>query len=187
MSGLIILLHGVAFMEETASARSNLGLLMKKRGEHAGAEAEYEAALRLDPESVEAHCNLGIILKKRGDMAGAEAAYCAAIAADELLEVVGRSHEKLATAFAYVLLFEAILPLHHPCNLTPLGATQANRSSCVFAEVVPGDVVTLSELALFVHHNELLPHIYGFLYILFPTPGARQTSGSPKASPRRRA
>jgi tetratricopeptide (TPR) repeat protein len=64
-----------------AQAHSNLGKLLDERGDKAGAEAAYRAAIAADPQQADAHYNLGALLDERGDKAGAETAYRTAIAA----------------------------------------------------------------------------------------------------------
>jgi Flp pilus assembly protein TadD len=60
---------------ETASARFGLGLLLKERGDRAGAEAEYRRAAALDPDYADAWLNLGGLLFLRGADGEAAAAY----------------------------------------------------------------------------------------------------------------
>ena len=61
---------------------NNLGALLQKKGDLAGAEAAYLKAIEIDPRHVDAHSNLGVLLEKKGDLAGAEAAYLKAIEID---------------------------------------------------------------------------------------------------------
>ena len=64
-------------------AHTNLGIVLFRRGDLAGAEAAYRAAIAADPaRCLQPRCNLACILQGRGDLAGAEAAYRAALAAD---------------------------------------------------------------------------------------------------------
>ena len=51
---------------------NNLGALLQKKGDLAGAEAAYLKAIEIDPRHVDAHSNLGVLLEKKGDLAGAE-------------------------------------------------------------------------------------------------------------------
>ena len=44
------------------NTRCNLGVLLKTKGDLTGAEAEYRAALQIDPTDVDTRCNLGILL-----------------------------------------------------------------------------------------------------------------------------
>lgn len=64
-----------------ADAHQYLGLIGLLQGD-AGARAEFEAALRLDPTSAAAQHYLGVLSEKEGDVAGAEKRYRKAIAAD---------------------------------------------------------------------------------------------------------
>jgi len=61
------------------------GRRLHNRGDKAGAEAAYRAAIATDPQDAHAHYNLGILLDRREDEAGAESAFRAAIAADPQL------------------------------------------------------------------------------------------------------
>ncbi len=54
------------FMSEQPGARLNLGVLREARDDPAGAEAEYRAALRLDPQFTPARTNLATLLSRRG-------------------------------------------------------------------------------------------------------------------------
>jgi Tfp pilus assembly protein PilF len=63
-------------------ANAHMGDVLRLRGDMAGAEAAYRAAIAAGPQHAKAHSNLGVILSGRGDKAGAEAAYRASIAAD---------------------------------------------------------------------------------------------------------
>ena len=59
--------------------------LLNERGNKAGAEAAFRAAIAADPQCTQhanAHGKLGVLLMQRGDKAGGEAALRAAIAAD---------------------------------------------------------------------------------------------------------
>ena len=69
-----------------ASAHYNLGYLLSKSGDDAGAEAAYRAAMSADMQYVRAPYNLAELLVNRMDFVGAEAAYRAAITADPTFE-----------------------------------------------------------------------------------------------------
>ena len=60
-------------------AHDNLGVLLAKRGDPAGAEVAFRAALAADPQSAIAHYNLGNILGMRGELAGAARLFAAAL------------------------------------------------------------------------------------------------------------
>ena len=54
----------------------NLGeLLQTHKKDIAGAEREYQLAIKLDPNNAVAHTNLGALLYGKGDKAGSKAAY----------------------------------------------------------------------------------------------------------------
>ncbi len=58
-----------------AGARVNLGNMLLEKGDLDGAEANYRAALAIDPDAVTIHFNLGMVYDRRGDLAAAEEAY----------------------------------------------------------------------------------------------------------------
>lgn len=62
-----------------AMAHNNLAILLAQRGDRAGAQAEFEAAVRLQPAWAEAHFNLGSLLQQMGKTPAAEAEYRTAI------------------------------------------------------------------------------------------------------------
>ena len=45
----------------------NLGVLLKKKGDLAGAEAAYRKAIEIDPQHTSALCNLGFLLRTERD------------------------------------------------------------------------------------------------------------------------
>jgi len=63
-------------------ARINRALLLKSRGDLAGAQCELEAALDIDPDSALALTNLGVVLLDQHESSAAIAAYRRAIALD---------------------------------------------------------------------------------------------------------
>jgi len=63
-------------------AHCNLGNLLGERGDKAGGEAAYRAAIAAAPQLVGAHYNLGVLLCKRGDLAGAARSFTAALKID---------------------------------------------------------------------------------------------------------
>ena len=65
-------------------AHFNFAILLEERGKPAEAEAEYRAAICIDPSSACAHCNLAIILHDKGDLAEAEVEYHAATEIDPI-------------------------------------------------------------------------------------------------------
>ena len=63
-------------------AHYNLGNNLKQRGDVAGAEDAYRAAIATDPQYARAHLNLGCMLGNRGDHAGAAASFAKAVQID---------------------------------------------------------------------------------------------------------
>lgn len=74
-------------------AHTNRGLVMQNRGDLAGAQAEYEAAIGVKPDHARALNNLGILLVQRGRAAEGEALVRRAIAANP---TYARPHMNLA-------------------------------------------------------------------------------------------
>src|SRR6185503_19756857 len=60
---------------EDAPLRYNMGIAEAARGNAAGAEEHFRAAIRLDPRLAEAHVNLGIVLHQQERVAEAAEAY----------------------------------------------------------------------------------------------------------------
>ena len=81
---------------------SNLGILLKKKGDLAGAEAAYRRVIEIDPEHAEAHSNLGSLLKMKADTleaaggGGKELAALLTEAADHRLACKGKDDAKVA-------------------------------------------------------------------------------------------
>jgi len=67
-----------------ALARNNLGTVRLQRGDLEVAEADFLAAIELDPGLSAARANLGLVRRRRGDDRGAEAHYREAITLDPL-------------------------------------------------------------------------------------------------------
>lgn len=65
--------HRSNHAEDEGDAAFNLGVLLEKRNDPAGAEAAYRRAEELGHAA--GACNLGTLLEKKADLAGAEAAY----------------------------------------------------------------------------------------------------------------
>ena len=70
------------FFKVFATVFYNLGNLLGDRGDKAGAEAAYRAAIAADPQYANAHNGLGAALATRGDMAGAARLFAAALKID---------------------------------------------------------------------------------------------------------
>lgn len=62
---------GRTLLADEARACADEGLDLYEAGELAGARAKFEAALRLDPQSIEAENHLAVVLFKQGDHAAA--------------------------------------------------------------------------------------------------------------------
>lgn len=60
-------------------ARFNLAMLFEKKGDVAGAKAQYRTILETNPDDLESHISLGIILSK-SDPDGAQTEYLAVLA-----------------------------------------------------------------------------------------------------------
>jgi len=58
-----------------AGARVNLGNMLLEKGELDGAEANYRAAIAIDPDTAGTYFNMGLVYDRRGDLAGAEEWY----------------------------------------------------------------------------------------------------------------
>ena len=58
------------------------GVALQQRGDHAGAEAAYRAALASEPTNSQARCNLGVALAAQNRFAEAETEYLAALEGD---------------------------------------------------------------------------------------------------------
>ena len=70
-------------MEEVRDVWMNLGYLLNKKNDFAGAEHAYKNALKLDPKYTDAWTNWGILLMNhKKDFAGAEHAFENALAID---------------------------------------------------------------------------------------------------------
>ncbi len=67
-----------------ALARNNLGAVRLQRGDPETAEADFVAAIDLDPSLAAAHANLGVARRRRGDDRQAESCYRVAIDLDPL-------------------------------------------------------------------------------------------------------
>jgi tetratricopeptide (TPR) repeat protein len=65
-----------------AGARVNLGSMLLEKGDLDGAEANYRAALAIDPDAAGIYYNLGLVCDRRGDLAGAEEWYRKTIVAN---------------------------------------------------------------------------------------------------------
>src|SRR5690606_27739203 len=74
--------EAVAKAPEFVEAHYNLGLVLQNLGDFAGARAEFERTLELDPSNVAAPRLLADALVKLGDFAAALPAYDKAIQAD---------------------------------------------------------------------------------------------------------
>ncbi len=68
---------------ERAIAHVNLGLLDRRTGDAAGAERQFEQAVRINPDSTYSWLNLGVSRLARNDLSGARAAFQRSVAADE--------------------------------------------------------------------------------------------------------
>jgi len=77
-----IFAHTVEVNRRSWIARTNRGLVLQNRGDLAGAQAEYEAAIAAKPDHARALNNLGILLVQRGRAAEGEALVRRAIEAD---------------------------------------------------------------------------------------------------------
>jgi tetratricopeptide (TPR) repeat protein len=62
----------------------NLGQLLRRQGDPAGAEKEFEKAVQENPQSTYGWLNVGLIREARGDLAGARQAYEQSVKVDEL-------------------------------------------------------------------------------------------------------
>jgi glycosyltransferase involved in cell wall biosynthesis len=71
----------------------NLGALLKRKGDLAGAQAQYEAAARIDPSQPMTYFNLGVVHRARGYLEPALRAYEYAILLDPSY---GAAHQNLA-------------------------------------------------------------------------------------------
>jgi tetratricopeptide (TPR) repeat protein len=63
-----------------AGARVNLGNTLLEKGDLDGAEANYRAAIAIDPDAGGTYYNMGMVYDKRSDLAGAEEWYRRAVA-----------------------------------------------------------------------------------------------------------
>jgi tetratricopeptide (TPR) repeat protein len=63
-----------------AGAHVGLGNMMLEKGDWDGAEANYRAALAIDPDDGGVQLNMGVVHERRGDLAGAEEWYRKGIA-----------------------------------------------------------------------------------------------------------
>jgi tetratricopeptide (TPR) repeat protein len=63
-----------------AGARVALGNILLEKGNLEGAEANYRAALAIDPDTAGPYYNLGLVHDRRGDLAGSEGWYRKAVA-----------------------------------------------------------------------------------------------------------
>jgi tetratricopeptide (TPR) repeat protein len=61
---------------------TDLGAVLSRKGDYAGAAACYREAVRLDPQSPRVHINLGAALQGQGDLAGAVAEFQEALRLD---------------------------------------------------------------------------------------------------------
>lgn len=77
-----IFAHTVEVNRRSWIAHTNRGLVMQGRGDLAGAQAEYEAAIAAKPDHARALQNLGILVVQRGRVAEGEALVRRAIEAD---------------------------------------------------------------------------------------------------------
>jgi Flp pilus assembly protein TadD len=57
---------------EHAAAHAALGAVYSERSDYAGARAELERAVELDPEDLRANYQLGLVYAKLGDKEGAQ-------------------------------------------------------------------------------------------------------------------
>jgi tetratricopeptide (TPR) repeat protein len=57
---------------KNAAAFGKRGIVRQRKGDLAGAAADFERALALDPNLTEAHYHRGAALEQKGDLAGAE-------------------------------------------------------------------------------------------------------------------
>jgi tetratricopeptide (TPR) repeat protein len=64
-----------------AGPHVGLGNMLLEKGDLDGAEANYRAAISIDPNSPPIHFNMGMVYAARGDLAGAEQWYRKAVAA----------------------------------------------------------------------------------------------------------
>jgi tetratricopeptide (TPR) repeat protein len=65
-----------------AGAQVGLGNLLLEKGDLDGAEANYRAALAIDPNAAGTYFNLGLVFDRRGDLARAEEWYRKSVAVD---------------------------------------------------------------------------------------------------------
>jgi Flp pilus assembly protein TadD len=75
----------VAKRPNNPRARNNLGIALRAAGRTDEALAEFQQALKLDPQHAFAHTNVGQLLLQRGDVVGATAAFQRSIAIDPSL------------------------------------------------------------------------------------------------------
>jgi len=71
----ILGLWKVAAKQGHAKAHCGLGVFLKVRGDVAGAQGSYEAALASDPTLARAHSNLGLLKRDNKDLDGAEESF----------------------------------------------------------------------------------------------------------------
>ena len=64
-----------------AGAQVNLGNMLLEKGDLDGAEANYRAAMTIDPDATGIYFNMGLVYDRRGDLAGAEEWHRKAVAA----------------------------------------------------------------------------------------------------------
>ena len=140
--------HALAVTKDNWLAHDNLGnALSKDPGRQREAIAEYEAALRIRPDSAEARNNLGIALAQTGDAADALAQYEEAL---RLKPNDSEAHYNLGNALRRAgRLPDAIAQYEETLRLNPDSSTAHNNLGSVLLEAGrPGEAIPEYQEAL---------------------------------------
>lgn len=100
---------------DDASAHTNLGVVLQKKGDLDGAFEQYKAAEVIEPNNMTTRLNIGTLLQAKGDFQTALSAYDSILAVDPNIPLVhyyrGQALEKLGDAQGAINEYQATLSI----------------------------------------------------------------------------